>query len=229
MAPTWEHWFGTDFLGRDVLARAVHGINTAFTVGATAGLISVLIGTSLGAIAGYFGGYVDEFIVWIYTTLDNIPYILLIAAMAFALGPGLSTICITFGVTSWTGLCRLVRGEVLKHREKEYVQAALSIGAGHTRRIVRHIIPNVTHLVIIQFSLGFVGFIKAEVILSYLGLGVEAGMPSWGTMINDARLELARGVWWNLLAATLFMFGLVLAFNLFNDSLRNALDPKGKR
>jgi peptide/nickel transport system permease protein len=228
LAPSLEHIFGTDIFGRDVLARAAHGTITSLIIGMIGAGISVIIGTTLGALAGYFGGVVDDVITWFYSTVDTIPYILLLSAFAFLVGPSLSTMCLAFGVTSWVGLCRLVRAEFMKHRDREYVAAAGAIGAGHTRRIFLHILPNVFHVILINFSLTFVSAIKTEVILSYLGLGVEPGVPSWGMMINDAKQELARGIWWNLTAATIFMFFLVLAFNLFTDALREALDPKLK-
>ena len=227
-APSWDHIFGTDIFGRDVLARVSHGTITSLTVGVVSTFLSIIIGTTLGALAGYFGKWIDDAVVWLYSTLDTIPYILLLASFSFVMGPGLKTICIAIGLTSWVSLCRLVRSEFMKHRNKEYVQGAIAIGASHARRIFLHILPNVMHLVLISFSLGFISAVKSEVILSFLGLGVEPGTPSWGTMIDDSKLELARGVWWNLGAATLFMFGLVLAFNLFNDALRDALDPKLK-
>ncbi|MCB0414731.1 MAG: ABC transporter permease [Bdellovibrionales bacterium] len=226
--PNFEHWLGTDYLGRDVLARAAHGTITSLTVGFFGMGIAVLIGTILGALAGYFGGLIDELIVWFYTTLDTIPYLLLLLSFTFVMGQGIKTLCIAIGLTSWVGLCRVLRGEFIKHREREYVHGAQALGAGHMRRIFRHILPNVSHIILINFSLGFVSVIKSEVILSYLGLGVEAGTPSWGIMIDNAKLELARDVWWGLFAATIFMFFLVLAFNLFNDALRDALDPKLK-
>ena len=227
-APSWAHWFGTDIFGRDVFSRAAHGTLTSLTVGFFGAGLSVIIGTFLGAIAGYFGGKIDDIIVWFYTTIATIPYILLVVAFSMVMGPSLRTLCIAIGLTSWVGLCRVVRGEFMKHRNRDYVQGALALGAGNARRIFLHILPNVSHLILIDFSLGFVGAVKGEVILSYLGLGVEPGTPSWGTMINYAKQELARGVWWGLLAATLFMFFLVLAVNLFNDALRDALDPKLK-
>lgn len=227
-SPSWSHWFGTDIFGRDVMSRAAHGTVTSLIVGFVGAGIAVLIGTFLGSLSGYFGGKVDDLVVWFYSTIDTIPYILLIVAFSFIMGPSLKTVCLAIGLTSWVGLCRLVRGEFMKHRHREYVQAADALGASHARRIFLHILPNITHLILINFSLGFVAAVKGEVILSFLGLGVEPGVPSWGMMINDAKLELARGVWWNLLAATVFMFFLVLAFNLFNDALRDALDPKMK-
>jgi peptide/nickel transport system permease protein len=226
--PGFNHWFGTDIFGRDVLARAAHGTITSLIVGFAGTAIALTIGTSLGALAGYFGGFADESIVWFFTTVDTIPYILLLVAFSFVMGPGIQTLCLTIGLTSWVNHCRIVRAEFLKHREREYVQGAHAIGASNLRRIFIHIMPNINHLILINFSLGFVSAIKSEVILSYLGLGVEPGTPSWGMMINDAKLELSRDVWWGLMAATLFMFFLVLAFNLFNDALRDALDPKLK-
>jgi ABC-type dipeptide/oligopeptide/nickel transport system permease subunit len=228
LTPSLDHIFGTDIFGRDVLARAAHGTVTSLIVGLVGAGLSVIIGSILGALGGYFGGTIDDIIVWFYSTVDTIPYILLVSAFAFLMGPSLGTICLAIGLTSWVGLCRLVRAETMKHRDREYVHAAAAIGASHGRRIFLHILPNVFHVILINFSLSFVTAVKTEVILSYLGLGVEPGTPSWGMMINDAKQELARGIWWNLTAATIFMFFLVLAFNLFNDALREALDPKLK-
>lgn len=225
---SWEHPFGTDILGRDILARAVHGSATALSVGFTASIIALVIGVALGALSGYFGGWTDNAIVWIYTTIDSIPYILLIPALTFALGRGLINVYIAVGFTSWVTLCRLIRGEFIKHKDRDYVLAAHAIGAGHARKIFRHILPNVIHLGFVQFGLGFVSAIKIEVILSYLGVGVDPSTPSWGIMLDDAKLELSRPFWGNLVAATLFMFFLILAFNLFNDALRESLDPKLK-
>lgn len=227
-APSAEHLFGTDIFGRDVLARAAHGTITSLIVGICGSGLSVLIGTLLGALAGYFGGRIDELIVWFYTTIDTIPYILLVVAFSFVAGAGLSTVCLAIGLTSWIRHCRVVRSEFLKQRGREYVQGAQALGAGNIRRIFLHILPNTFHLVLINFSLGFILAVKSEVILSYLGVGVKPGTPSWGMMISDARLELSREVWWGLAAATIFMFFLVLAFTLFNDALRDALDPKLK-
>ncbi len=226
--PSFQFWLGTDIFGRDVLARAVHGTVTSLVVGFFGAALAVMVGTVLGALAGYFGGWIDELIVWFYTTVDTIPYILLVVAFSFVVGPGLSTLCLAIGLTSWISHCRIVRSEFMKHREREYVQGAAALGAGHFRRIFLHILPNTFHLVLINFSLLFVTAVKSEVILSYLGLGVAPGTPSWGMMISDAKLELFRGVWWGLAAATIFMFFLVLAFTLFNDALRDALDPKLK-
>jgi ABC-type dipeptide/oligopeptide/nickel transport system permease subunit len=228
LPPDGSHWLGTDIFGRDVLARAIHGAVTSLTVGFAGTGLSMLIGTTLGALAGYFGGKVDELIVWFYTTVDTIPYILLVVAFSMVLGSGLSTMCLVIGLTFWVSHCRVMRAEFMKHRDREYVQGAVALGAGHPRRIFFHILPNVSHLILINFSLGVVTAILSEVVLSYLGLGVEPGVPSWGIMISDAKLELSRGVWWGLAAATGFMFCLILSLTLFNDGLRDALDPKLK-
>jgi ABC-type dipeptide/oligopeptide/nickel transport system permease subunit len=226
MAPNSTHWFGTDLFGRDVLSRAAHGTVTSLVIGFFGALLSIVVGTFFGSLAGYFGGRIDDFVVWFYTTVDTIPYILLVVAFSFVMGPGLNTLCLAIGLTSWVSHCRIVRSEFLKQRGREYVQGAQAMGAGNLRRIFIHILPNTFHLILINFSLLFVSAVKSEVILSYLGLGVEPGTPSWGMMISDAKLELARGVWWGLTAATIFMFFMVLAFTLFNNALRDALDPK---
>lgn len=225
---SWAHPFGSDIFGRDILGRAVHGISTAISIGLLASILSLVIGLVLGALAGYFGGKVDAAVVWLYTTVDSIPYILLIPSLTFVLGRGLINVFVAVGLTSWVTTARLVRGEFFKHKDRDYVMAAHALGAGDRRKIFGHILPNVAHLAFVQFGLGFVSAIKIEVILSYLGLGVDPSQPSWGLMIDDAKNELARPYWGNLTAATLFMFGLILAFNLFNDALREALDPKMK-
>jgi ABC-type dipeptide/oligopeptide/nickel transport system permease subunit len=227
LSPGPEAWFGTDLFGRDVLAKVIHGTKVAMSVGLITSLIAIPIGVILGAIAGYFGGIIDELITWFYTTFSSIPNIMLLISITLILGKGLASVYLALGLTSWVSLARLIRGEVMKHKNREYVQAASAIGGGHFRKLFIHILPNVTHIVIINTSLQFQTAIKSEVILSYLGLGVQ-GEPSWGTMIDDARMELARGVWWQLAAATGAMFLVVLAFNLLGDALRDALDPKLK-
>lgn len=237
--PSAEHPFGTDIFGQSVWRKTLYGARVSLTVALFASLLSVAIGVPLGAIAGYFGKWIDDIIVWLYSTLACVPYIILIMAFAFVLKgrvlfegtsyeiplTGLTSVYLAMGLTSWVGLCRLIRGEVIKHKSRDYVMAARSFGPGNMYIIIRHIIPNVFHLVIITFSLRFVSFIHAEVILSFLGLGAK-DIPSWGVMIDDARLELSRGVWWQMAAATLAIFLLSLALNLFSDALRDALDPK---
>jgi peptide/nickel transport system permease protein len=227
------HWgnltgvLGTDIFGRSVFYKVLQGSRIAISVGLVSSLISTPIGVFLGALAGYFGGWVDDLIVWFYTTLSSIPNIMLLIAIAFVLGKGLTSIYVALGITAWIGLARVIRGEFIKHKARDYVVAAESLGASHFSRIFKHILPNVSHFVIINLSVQFVSAIKAEVILSFLGLGLQ-GQPSWGVMIDDAKLELARGVWWQLAGATLGMFFIVLAFNLLGDTLRDALDPKIK-
>jgi len=226
--PSAAHPFGLDVLGRSVWARLTQGTRVALIVGFTSTFIAIPLGTLLGLLSGFFRGAVDAFVVWLYSTLDAVPTILLLLAMAMVLptGKGLATVCIALGVTSWVSTCRIVRGEVIRQKELDYVRGARSLGAGNGRILFIHILPNVLHLVLVQASLVFVYSIKSEVILSYLGVGVQ-NFPSWGIMIDDARLELVgRGVWWQFAAATAALFVLVLAFNLFNDALRDALDPK---
>jgi ABC-type dipeptide/oligopeptide/nickel transport system permease subunit len=226
--PSWAHPFGLDVLGRSVWERVVQGSRVALIVGFFSTAIAIPVGAVLGLVAGYFRGWVDAFVVWLYSTLDAIPTILLLLAMALVLptGKGLATVCIALGVTSWVSTCRVVRGEAIRQKDLDYVRAARSVGAGNARILFVHLLPNVLHLVLVQASLVFVYSIKSEVILSYLGVGVQ-NFPSWGVMIDDARLELVgRGVWWQFTAATAALFVLVLAFNLFNDALKDALDPK---
>lgn len=218
---------GTDIFGRSVLLKTLKGTEVAMSIGLVTATISAAIGVILGGLAGYFGGKVDEFIVWLYTTVSSIPNIILLISISYILGKGLFAVYLALGLTSWVNLCRLIRGEVIRHKEREYVAAAESIGGGHARKLFLHILPNVMHIVIVNFSLQFQVAIKSEVILSYLGLGVQ-GRPSWGTMIDDAKLELAREVWWQLASATFAMFVVVLAFSVLGDSLRDALDPKLK-
>ncbi len=226
--------FGGDRLGRDVLAKAIKGAQVSILVGLAAALVSTLVGTFFGALAGYFGGKVDDAFEWIYNVKNAIPYILLVFALAAVLKQGalakhiqgVWTIVLILSFVGWTGVYRLVRSEYIKHRSREYVRAAQAIGASHSRRMFVHILPNISHVVLVQLSLLTVGFIKAEVILSFLGLGVPVDMVSWGTMLSEASTELVRGIWWQLAAATAFMAVFVTAFALLTDALRDALDPK---
>jgi len=224
-APDWNHWFGLDIFGRDVLMKALVGTQVAMSVGLVTVMISVPIGLLLGGISGYFGGVVDEIIVWFCSIISSIPSIMLLITVTFILGRGIFAIYLALGLTSWVGLCRMIRGEVLKHKNRDYVLAIDALGGSHRRKLFTHILPNVFHIVIIDASLTFQMAIKSEVILSYLGLGVQ-DLPSWGKMIDDSKLELARGVWWQLGAATLFMFLILLSLNFLGDLLRDALDPK---
>ncbi len=229
--------FGGDRLGRDVLSKAVKGAQVSIAVGLVAALFATLIGTVLGAVGGYFGGKVGDVLEWIYNVFTAIPYILLVFAraavlksgpLAGSLGNGIWTVVIILSVVGWTGIYRLVRAEYMKHRSREYVRAAEAIGASHLSRMFVHILPNVSHVVLVQLSLHVVSFIKSEVILSFLGLGVPVDMVSWGTMLSEAQVELVLGKWWQLVAATGFMATFVTAFALLTDALRDALDPKLK-
>jgi len=223
--PNIHHWFGTDIFGRSVFAKIVKSTEVAMNVGFVVSMIAIIIGVVLGAIGGYFGGVVDEVIVWIYSTLAAIPNIMLLISLTFILGKGILSIYIALGMTNWVEICRLIRGEVMRQKDREYVQAATAIGASSFSKLALHILPNVMHIVIIQFSAIFQSAIKSEVILSYLGLGIQ-NSPSWGVMINDAKVELMQGVWWQLVFSTMAMFVIVLAFNMLSDALRDALDPK---
>lgn len=218
--------FGGDRLGRDVLSKAIKGAQISVFVGVLAALVATLIGTVLGALAGFFGGKVGDLLEWLYNVFTSIPGILLIFAFAAVAGRGVQSVVLILGLTGWTGIYRLVRAEFLKHSVREYVRAAEAIGAGAGARIFRHILPNVSHVILVQLSILVVGFIKAEVILSYLGLGVSVDQVSWGTMLAEAQSELILGHWWQLVAATAFMAVFVTAFSLMTDALRDALDPK---
>ncbi|WP_124949997.1 ABC transporter permease [Sulfuriferula thiophila] len=243
------HVFGTDKIGQDVLYGSLKSIRTGLLIGTLTTLIMLPFAVLLGISAGYFGGWIDDVIQYVYTTLNAIPGVLLIAAAVLMMQVYIEThpamfdsaaartdfrllfLCVILGVTSWTGLCRLLRGETLKLRELDYVQAARAFGVSDWRLMVRHILPNLYHLVLISVVMDFSGLVLAEAVLSYLGVGVDPAMQSWGNMINAARLEMARDpvVWWPLVAAFSLMFALVLAANLFADSVRDAFDPHGRQ
>jgi ABC-type dipeptide/oligopeptide/nickel transport system permease subunit len=216
---------GTDIFGRSILFKILAGTQTAMTIGFIVTAISLPIGISLGALAGYYGGRVDALIVWLYSVISSVPSILLIVGISYVLEKGITAICIALGAVSWVGLCRLIRGEVLKHRNREYVLAARLLGAGDARIIFRHILPNVIHLGIVTASLLILSAIKSEVILTFLGVGIQDG-ASWGTMITDATGELVSGIWWPLVGVTGAMFLIIYALNVAGDALRDALDPK---
>lgn len=223
-----RHLLGTDGVGDDVLYLTLKGCRTALIVGGLTTLIVTPLALLFGMLAGYFGKRTDDTIQYVYTVLDSIPGILLLIALMMVLGRGLVQLCVALGITSWVGLCRLIRGETLKHRDREYVRAARALGLGHGRILLKHILPNLLPVVIISVTLGFSGLVLREAILSYLQLGVEAGVGSWGNMIDAARMELAREpiIWWNLVSASTALFVLVLAFNILGDALRDAVDPR---
>jgi oligopeptide transport system permease protein len=218
--------FGGDRLGRDVLAKAAKGTQTSVFVGLLGALIAALIGTVLGALAGFFGRWVGDLLEWLYSVFTAIPDILLLLVFAVIFGRGIGSVAIILALVGWTSVYRQVRAEFLKHSTREYVRAAEAIGASTTSRMFRHILPNVSHVILVRMSLLVVSFIKFEVILSYLGLGVGVDDVSWGTMLQEAQNELILGQWWQLVAATVFMAVFVTAFSLFTDALRDALDPK---
>lgn len=219
--------FGADKWGHDIIKKTIKGAETSIVVGLVAAVLATVIGTVLGAFSGYFGGKVDDFFNWFYSIFTSIPYLLLILAVAAVLQKkGVLTIILILGLTGWTGVFRLVRAEYIRHKEREYVLAAGTIGASHWRRMFSHIFPNISHIPLVQMSILVVGFIKSEVILSFLGFGVPVGVVSWGSMLNEAQNELILGKWWQLTAATVAMALLVTAFSLFTDGLRDALDPR---
>ncbi|MBT9590626.1 MAG: ABC transporter permease [Thiobacillus sp.] len=245
LAPAY-HVFGTDKVGQDVLYISLKSIRTGLVIGTLTTLVTLPLAIGLGIAAGYFRGWIDDVIQYVYTVLNSIPGVLLIAAAVLIVQVYIESnpelfdtaarradirllaLCLIMGVTSWTGLARLLRGESLKLRTLDYVEAARAFGVSHARIISRHIFPNVFHLVLIAIVLDFSGLVLAEAVLSYVGVGVDPSMHSWGNMINGSRLELAREpvVWWQLGAAFAFMFTLVLAANLFADGVRDAFDPR---
>lgn len=221
--------FGGDKWGHDIIKKTIKGAETSIIVGLVAALLAVLLGTIFGAVSGYFGGWIDDAFNWFYSIFTSIPYLLLILAVAAVLQQkGVTAIVLILGLTGWTGTYRLIRAEYMKHKSREYVMAADAIGASHWRKMFGHIFPNVSHVSLVQLSISVVGFIKSEVILSFLGFGVPVGVVSWGSMLNEAQNELILGKWWQLAAASIAMAILVTAFSLFTDALRDALDPKLK-
>ncbi len=242
----YYHVLGTDKVGEDVFYQAIKSIRTGLVIGSLTTMIMLPLAIVFGIMAGFFRGWVDDVIQYIYTTLNSIPGVLLIAASILMVQVYMSNhaedfnslivrsdmrllfLCLILGVTSWTGLCRMLRAETLKLREMEYVQAAQALGVRQGTILIRHILPNVMHIVLISVVLDFSSLVLAEAVLSYINIGVDPTTYSWGNMINGARLEMARDpvVWWSLLASFVFMFSLVLAANLFADTVRNAFDPR---
>ena len=223
-----RHLLGTDILGRDVLYMTLKGARVALLIGGLTSLIAIPLALLLGVSAGYYGGRIDDVVFFVMSTLASIPGLLLLIALIMAMGRSTLSVCIALGVTSWVGLCRVSRGETLKLRELDYVQAARALGVSEFRIVLRHILPNLMHLVIITFVLMFSGLVLSEAILSWLGIGVDG---SWGQMIDQARDELSREpvIWWNIAAAGSALFGLLLAVNFVGDALRDILDPRTLR
>ncbi len=240
------HIFGTNEVGEDVLYQTLKSIRTGLIIGTVTTLVMLPFAVLFGIMAGYFRGWIDDVIQYTYTTLSSIPAVLLIAAAVLTLqlvmdrhtdlfqtvesraDARLLALCAILGITSWTSLCRLLRGETLKLSQIDFIQAAHSLGASHASILFKHLLPNVFHIVLITIVLDFSGLVLAEAVLSYVGVGVDPSSYSWGTMINSARLEMARDpiVWWSLTAAFIFMFVLVLAANIFSDAIRDAFDPR---
>lgn len=223
-----RHLLGTDALGKDTFVQTLKACRTALIIGGLTSAIYIPIGALLGIMAGYFRRWVDDVIQYLYSLISSIPEILLLISILLVLGKSLTNMAIALGITGWVGLCRLLRGETMRQSERAYVAAARALGQSHWHIITRHLLPNVMHLVLINFVLGFSGLVLAEAILSYLGVGAPVGTASWGAMIDSARNELSREpqVWWNIAAATGALFFLVLSLNLFGDALRRAFAPK---
>lgn len=243
--PALSHWLGTDYQGRSVFLRALAGTVPAFKVGLIAGAISVFLGVTLGVCAGFFKGKTDDIVVWIYSTFASMPTLLFILSFALLsatspalkeilekcgaalhIAPGALAVYLAIGITGWVGLCRVVRAETMKLRNMPYVNAARIAGVSSFTIIRRHILPNIRHLTIIYFTLNFGAAVMMEVLVGYLGLGGNSGIPGWGNMIAAGQERLWRGVWWELAASGGLMFILILALNLLGDSLRDALDPR---
>jgi len=225
-APGAAHWMGTDELGRDILSRIIFGARVSMSVSISVVLGAGFVGLAIGATAGYFGGWFDKIVnVVLINAFLSFPGILLAIAFAAFLGPGLGNVIIALIITGWAGYARLARAQVLQARELEYVLAARSLGAGHVRILVRHLLPNILQPVLIQATVAMAGAILAESTLSFLGVGVLAPMPSWGAMLNDARSHLFDAPHMVIFPA-LAVMAAVLAFNLLGDALRDWLDPR---
>ncbi len=222
------HLMGTDIIGRDVIYLALKGVRVALLIGGLTSLIAIPLSLLFGVSAGYFGGRIDDFVFFVMSTLASMPGLLLLIALIMAMGRSTLSICLALAVTSWVGFCRIVRGETLKLREQDYVQAARVLGVSEFQIVIRHILPNLAHLVIITFVLTFSGLVLSEAVLAWLGVGVDG---SWGQMIDQARSELSRDpvVWWNITAAGVSLFGLLLAVNIVGDAVRDVLDPRTLR
>jgi ABC-type dipeptide/oligopeptide/nickel transport system permease subunit len=229
LGPGADHWLGTDRQGRDIFVRTLVAAKVSVGVGLPSALIATTIGVVLGALAGWFRGAIDAIVVWLFSTVQAIPTVLLLVAIAWVAGRGLGALHVAFVATLWIAPCRLVRGEVLKLRAAPWVEAARGLGYGDLRILVRHVLPNLAHVVVASFVATFVSAVKSEVILSYLGLGA-VGVPSWGVMIHQATTELATGFLWQLGAASVAVSGLVLALTVLTSALQDSpAAPAGVR
>jgi peptide/nickel transport system permease protein len=225
LAHPGRHLLGTDILGRDTLQQMLKGVRVALLIGGFTSLLAIPLALLFGVSAGYVGGRFDDAVFFVMSVIYSIPTLLLLVALVMVLGKGPLQVCVALGLTSWVGFCRITRGETLKLRELDYVHAARALGVEEPRIVVTHVLPNLSHLVVITFVLTFSGLVLSEAILAWLGLGIDG---SWGQMIDQARDELARDpvIAWNLLAAASALFGLILAVNLTGDALRDVLDPR---
>lgn len=224
--PGAEAWFGTNLLGQDIFQRSVFSVRTAFEIGLIVSIFSTALGAALGAIAGWYGkSWVDSTMMWLAGVLDSIPFYLFVAAVAFALQGKPWAMQIAMIATFWTATGRLVRAEVMKLKTREFVLSARAIGLPDLLILSRHVLPNTLHILLIQISITFVAAIKTEVILSFLGLGVQDGV-SWGLMLAESTQEVLAGHFNNFLAASIMLFALLMGFNLLSDALQDAFDPK---
>jgi peptide/nickel transport system permease protein len=240
-SPNSKNILGTDYLGRSILRKTIYGAKVSITVALFASIISIIIAGPVGALAGFYRGFVDDIVVWLCTTFTSIPYILLILAFALVLKgksidlsflglgtialAGIPAVCIALGFTGWVSTCRIIRAEVIKHKQLDYVRTAKAFGCSNLRIIFRHILPNLYNILVVSFSIRFVYYIQADVILSFLGLG-SPNTPSWGAMIDSARQDLTKGYWWEMTSASIAVCIIVLAVNILGDKLRDMLNPK---
>jgi peptide/nickel transport system permease protein len=231
-SPCWQFPLGTDLLGRSVAQKIVYGAKISVAVGVFGSALAVLIGGALGMMAGYLSGRFDDFVIWLCSTFSAVPGVLLMCVVAFVLQDaqlagcslkGVPAVCLALGLTHWVGTCRLVRSDVLRQREREYVVAAVALGASPCGIVYRHLLPNCTHLLLYDGFMHCVGFVRAEVMLSFLGLGAT-DQSSWGVMLDDARFEISRNVWWPMAAVVVVVFLFSFAAHYVGDVLRNAAD-----
>lgn len=227
-----EHWFGTDELGRDMFSRTWYGARISLIIGITAALIDLVIGVTVGGIAGYMAGRgkrgdrIDTIIMRIIEVLYGLPYLLVVIMLMVVMEPGILTIIIALSATGWTGMARLVRGQILQLKNQEFILAAQVLGAKFPRILLRHLIPNTIGVIIVNLTFTIPSAIFAESFLSFLGLGVQAPVASWGTMTNDALGVILTGDWWRLFFPALMISLTMFAFNVFGDGLQDALDPR---
>ncbi|WP_028988162.1 ABC transporter permease [Thermicanus aegyptius] len=229
LPPSAEHWFGTDHLGRDVFARILYGAKISLFIGLMAALIDFFIGVIYGGVAGYVGGKTDEIMMRFVDILYGLPYLLVVILLMVVMGPGLATIIVALTATGWIGMARIIRGQVMQLKNSDYVLAARTMGAGTWYIIRRHLLPNTMGIIIVQITFTVPSAIFAEAFLSFIGLGIQPPLASWGVMANDGLPTILSGHWWRLFFPSFFISLTVLAFNLLGDGLQEAFDPKQRR